>query len=266
MREDLPAPVRPQIAKRSREVKSITVRLRKAVKPSSSSLSGLTSHLIVQSLEELEGPIGRGVTAAFAAAVEIGKQLDGRAAVIAGTDGVGFRSGCQADALDMDGVRQVLADDGGQVGEGNVDIDEDAEPGVARFGRDCGEVVKRNTFVRRTNVAKLSAGCNWQLHWLADGEPSVNFDKAYKLFLSNLTEVELQEGTRIPSARAGGANLLGLVNVAQSYILSLVRQQLSVDAVDSELKVERTLASSWADLNVIYQKMGEENRTELATK
>src|SRR6266545_4602112 len=121
MREDLPAPVGPQIAKRSREVKSITVRLRKAVKPSSSSFSGLTGHLIVQSLEELEGPFGRGVTAAFAAAVEIGKELDGRAPVITGNDGVGFRPGCQANAFDVDGVRQVLTNDGGQVSEGNVD-------------------------------------------------------------------------------------------------------------------------------------------------
>src|SRR5437667_7334849 len=52
--EDLPAPVGPVIANRSSCSKSTTVRWRKAVKPSMSSLSGLTALLFQQLAEQAQ--------------------------------------------------------------------------------------------------------------------------------------------------------------------------------------------------------------------
>src|SRR5437016_9844648 len=120
--EDLPAPVGPVMAKRSREAKSIVARRRKAVKPSSSSFSGFTGDLVVESAKERKSGVAGSATATTAAGVETGEELGGGAAAAFETGRFRLAGADWSDSLDVDGVGQVLADDRGEVGERGVDI------------------------------------------------------------------------------------------------------------------------------------------------
>src|SRR5215217_5716441 len=77
IKDDLPAPVGPVTANRSSWLRSRQVGCLKAVKPSSSSRSGLISLLVQQAPEQRHRFLRRRAAAAVGAGVEALEQLDG---------------------------------------------------------------------------------------------------------------------------------------------------------------------------------------------
>src|SRR3990172_9868787 len=114
MSDDLPAPVGPVIAKRSRSARSRQVGARKAVKPSSSSFSGRMLLLAEQAAEEGQALRRRLVAAAELTGVEPREQLDGPQADALRRRRRGLLR--PAGALDVDGGGQDVAHHLGQVG------------------------------------------------------------------------------------------------------------------------------------------------------
>src|SRR3972149_4138658 len=119
MRDDLPAPVGPVMANRSRFLRSRQVGPRKAVKPSSSSFSGRMLLLAEQVPEEGQRLRRRLVAAAQLAGVELGERLAGAQALppLCGRRRLVRLAG----ALDVHGRWQDLADEVRQGGGGEGD-------------------------------------------------------------------------------------------------------------------------------------------------